>query len=145
MFFKDFKHGYLNIYLWNNYFQVYILQNPDHWLFLNLPPWPKVLLALCTKGVQLLCKNFMHEDKNCSPFWKVNILQKSFFPHVIYNKYHISFVWDHISEVCICCFREVFCNISVIFFDSTKFKIVWIKITTFFKRRVSIILWSFSS
>ena len=27
-----------------------------------------------------------------------------------------------------------------IFLDSTKFKIVWIKITTFFKRRASIIL-----
>ena len=28
----------------------------------------------------------------------------------------------------------------IIFLDSTKFKIVWLKITTFFKRRVSIIL-----
>ena len=32
-----------------------------------------------------------------------------------------------------------------IFLDNTKRKIVWIKITTFFKRRVSIILWSFHS
>ena len=35
--------------------------------------------------------------------------------------------------------------ISIIFRDSTKLKMVWIKITTFLKRRVSIILWSFSS
>ena len=33
----------------------------------------------------------------------------------------------------------------IIFLDSTKLKIVWIKITTFFKQRVSIILLSFSS
>ena len=42
-----------------------------------------------------------------------------------------------------------FCAISlqlfIIFLDSTKRKIVWIKITIFFKRHVSIILWSFSS
>ena len=31
-----------------------------------------------------------------------------------------------------------FKNIIIIFLDSTKLKIVWIKITTFFKRRVSI-------
>ena len=35
--------------------------------------------------------------------------------------------------------------ISIIFRDSTKLKMVWIKITTFLKRRISIILWSFSS
>ena len=33
----------------------------------------------------------------------------------------------------------------IIFLDSTKLKIVWMKITTFFKRLVSIILWSFLS
>ena len=33
----------------------------------------------------------------------------------------------------------------LVILDSTKLKIVWIKITTFFKRRASIILWSFSS
>ena len=31
-----------------------------------------------------------------------------------------------------------FKNIIIIFLDSTKLKIVWIKITTFFKRRASI-------
>ena len=36
-------------------------------------------------------------------------------------------------------------NVFLIFLDSTKLKIIWIKITTFFKRCVSIILWSFSS
>ena len=36
-------------------------------------------------------------------------------------------------------------KISKIFLDNTKLKTVWIKITTFFKWRVSIILWSFSS
>ena len=35
--------------------------------------------------------------------------------------------------------------IFIIFLDSTKLKTVCIKITTAFKRRVSIILWSFSS
>ena len=35
--------------------------------------------------------------------------------------------------------------IYIIFLDTTKLKTVWIKITTFFKRHVSIILWSFSS
>ena len=34
---------------------------------------------------------------------------------------------------------------AVVFLDSTKLKIVWIKNTTFFKQRVSVILWSFSS
>ena len=42
-------------------------------------------------------------------------------------------------------FRAISLQIFIIFPDSTKLKIVWIKITTFFKRRVSIILWSFSS
>ena len=36
-------------------------------------------------------------------------------------------------------------NALLIFHDSIKHKIVWIRITTFFKRRASIILWSFSS
>ena len=36
-------------------------------------------------------------------------------------------------------------NNTKVFFDSTTLKIVWIKIATFFRRRVSIILRSFSS
>ena len=36
-------------------------------------------------------------------------------------------------------------NDKIIFLDSAKLKIVWIKITTFSKQHVSIILWSFSS
>ena len=35
---------------------------------------------------------------------------------------------------------RIFEKIFKIFLDSTKLKIVWIKITTFFKRRVSIML-----
>ena len=42
-------------------------------------------------------------------------------------------------------YRHTDYRFFIIFLDSTKFKIVWIKITTFFKRRVSILLWSFSS
>ena len=42
-------------------------------------------------------------------------------------------------------FRVISLYIFIIFLDSTKLKTVWIKITTFFKRRVSIILWSFPS
>ena len=38
-----------------------------------------------------------------------------------------------------------FWEVVLILLDSTKRKIVWTKITTFFKRCVSIILWSFSS
>ena len=34
----------------------------------------------------------------------------------------------------------IYIHIYIIFLDSTKLKIVWIKITTFFRRRVSIIL-----
>ena len=41
-------------------------------------------------------------------------------------------------------FREI-SYVFIIFLDSTKLQIVWIKITIFFKRRVSIILLSFSS
>ena len=37
-------------------------------------------------------------------------------------------------------FRTISLSIFIIFLDSTKPKIVWIKITTFFKRRVSIML-----
>ena len=37
-------------------------------------------------------------------------------------------------------FRAISLQIFITFFDSTKLKIVWKKITTFFKRRVSIIL-----
>ena len=36
-------------------------------------------------------------------------------------------------------------KIQLIFHDSTKLNIDWRKITTFFKQRVSIILWSFPS
>ena len=41
--------------------------------------------------------------------------------------------------------RAISLLIFIVFLGSTKLKIVWIKITTFFKRRVSIILRSFSS
>ena len=36
-------------------------------------------------------------------------------------------------------------KVKIIFLDSTKLKIVWKKITIFFKQGVSVILWSFSS
>ena len=42
-------------------------------------------------------------------------------------------------------FSAILLSIFITFLDSTKFKIVQIKTTTIFKRRVSIILWSFSS
>ena len=42
-------------------------------------------------------------------------------------------------------FRAISLQIFIIFLENTKLKIVWIKITTFFKQHVSIILWSFSS
>ena len=42
--------------------------------------------------------------------------------------------------------RSDCCNeYQITFLDSTKLKIAWRKITTFFKRHVSIILWYFSS
>ena len=42
-------------------------------------------------------------------------------------------------------FRAKLLQTFIIFLDSTKLKIAWKKITTFFKQRVSIMLWSFSS
>ena len=42
----------------------------------------------------------------------------------------------HISSAIKLCYSQIY----AIFLDSTKLKIVWIKVTTFFKRRVSIIL-----
>ena len=54
--------------------------------------------------------------------------------------YHVMII----SVMFLLCVR-IFVLLKMIFLDSTKLKIVWTKITTFFKRRVSIILWSFSN
>ena len=52
--------------------------------------------------------------------------------------------WKEISHISKFVFWS-FYILFITFLDSTKLKIVWIKITTFFKQHVSIILWSFSS
>ena len=58
--------------------------------------------------------------------------------------YNFSCFWKSLT-VTFPYLRVISLYIFIIFLDSTKLKTVWIKITTFFKRRVSIILWSFPS
>ena len=73
--------------------------------------------ARITKGILTSIKQ---RDKICQQIIKVKNSQTKQLKFRLYKKY---------------------CNI---FLDSAKLEIVWIKITTFFKWHVSIILWSFS-
>ena len=70
----------------------------------------------------------------------LQLLRKSMSNFSLFFLYSSFFIFSKIFN---CNISIFLCNIVVdvyIFFDSTRLKIVWIKITTFFKRRVSIIL-----
>ena len=87
------------------------------------------ILFLCTR-LYLLSMLYFSLGKPIDSYW----FKMSCLTCLIFN--------------CIYCFflkRWNYIKIFITFLDSTKLKIIWIKITTFFKRRVSIILWSFSS
>ena len=60
--------------------------------------------------------------------------------YIMYSYVHILFFKSIVYIIDLIDIINLIADIIVIFLDSTKFKIVWIKITTFFKRRVSIIL-----
>ena len=55
-----------------------------------------------------------------------------FYSHFLYFRKSLTVTFPY--------FRGISLQIFIIFLDTTKLKNVWIKITTFFKRRVSIIL-----
>ena len=75
----------------------------------------------------------------------LQLLRKSMSNISLFFLYFSFFYLRKYLNVTFWYFRAKSLQIFIIFFDSTTFEIVCKKITTFFKRHVSIILWSFSS